>query len=455
MEGIIAKKISSQYHPGARTNEWLKIKQHKTEDVIITGYTKPTGSRKYFGALVLAVDTAKGLKYIGHTGSGFTEKLLKELYEQFKPFIIYKSPFTEVVKTNAPVTWIRPTFICEVKFTEWTSDGKMRHPIFLRMRDDKSISDMIKTKKLATSKQEVEKEITDGKNAVKITNHDKIFWPDEGITKGMLVDYYQSMSEYILPYLKDRPESLKRNPNGIADKGFFHKDAGEAAPGWVKSFKIYSESADKKIDYIICNNKATLAYLNNLGCIEINPWNSTIKSLDKPDYMIIDIDPSEKNTFEQVIETANAFKKLLDKAGADAYCKTSGATGLHIFVPMGKKYLYEHVKGFAEFLCTMVNEMLPQFTSMDRNLAKRGTSKIYLDYLQNRRGQTIAAAYSVRPFRGATVSTPLQWKEVKRGLNPADFNIKNTLKRVQKLGDLFVNILGKGIDMQGCLKKLS
>ncbi len=458
LEGIMAKKIASQYHPGSRSNEWLKIKHHKSEDVIVTGFTKPTGSRQYFGALVLAVNTNKGLKYIGHTGSGFTDKQLKEIYALMKPMVTNESPFKETVKTNAPVTWIKPTLIAEIKFTEWTTDGHMRHPIFLRLRDDKSINDMIKpaTKKQTTSKEKGDKEFVFGKIKVPTTNPGKLYWPDEGITKGMMLEYYQSIADYILPYLKDRPESLKRNPNGIANKGFFHKDAGgDAAPDWVKSFKVYSESANKEIDYIVCNDKATLAYLNNLGCIELNPWSSTIKSLDKPDYMIIDIDPSEKNSFEQVIETALAFKKILDKAGAAAYCKTSGATGLHIYVPMGKKYSYEQVKSFAEFLCTMVQELLPAFTSMDRSLAKRGKNKIYLDYLQNRRGQTIAAPYSLRPYKGATVSTPLLWKEVKPGLSPATFTINNTLKRVTKLGDLFKDVLGKGIDLKACLTKLS
>jgi bifunctional non-homologous end joining protein LigD len=312
---------------------------------------------------------------------------------------------------------------------------------------------MIKTKTTVENKNE--KEFVFGKTKVTVTNFNKIYWPDEKITKGMVVEYYQSMSKYILPYLKGRPESLKRNPNGIIDKGFFHKDAGIDAPSWIETMKIYSESADKEIDYIICNDNATLAYLNNLGCIEINPWNSTIKSLDKPDYMIIDIDPSSKNTFSQVIETANVFKELLDKAGATSFCKTSGATGLHIYVPMAKKYNYEQVKNFAEVLCTMVNEQLPKFTSMDRNLAKRGDNKIYLDYLQNRRGQTIACAYSIRPVKGATVSTPLQWKEVKQGLSPAQFTIKNILNRVNKAGDMFIDVLGTGVDLKKCLQKLS
>lgn len=463
LEGIMAKKSDSQYFTGTRTSDWLKIKHHKSEEVIIVGFTQPTGTREYFGALVLAVKSDEGLRYAGHTGSGFNDKMLKEVYEKLQPIIQQQSPFYEKVKTNMPVTWVKPKYVGEVKFSEWTEEGKMRHPIFLRMREDKTLKDIImqKTKHTSTGKKDKKApeenniEMIFGKNKVNITNRNKLYWPDEGITKGMMINYYQSIADYILPYLKDRPESLKRNPNGIKDKGFFHKDAGDEGPDWIKSFKIFSESTNKNIDYIICNDKATLAYLNNLGCIELNPWNSTTKSLDKPNYLIIDIDPSEKNTFEQVIETANTFKKILDKAGATAYCKTSGATGLHIYVPMGNKYTYEQVKDFAELLCIMVNDQLPEFTTMERSLKKRGNKHIYLDYLQNRRGQTIAAPYCLRPNPGAMVSTPLFWKEVKPGLHPSSFTIFNIHKRLTKTGDIFKGVLAKGIDLKKCIAKLS
>ncbi|MGZ3862243.1 MAG: non-homologous end-joining DNA ligase [Bacteroidia bacterium] len=299
-----------------------------------------------------------------------------------------------------------------------------------------------------------EKIISLGKTKVKVTHLNKIFWPKERITKGDVINYYQSVSKYILPYLKDRPQSLKRNPNGISDTGFFHKDAGGEAPSWVKSKSLFSESANKNIDYILCNNAATLMYLNNLGCIEINPWHSTIKSLDKPDYLIIDIDPSEKNTFNQVIEAANVFYDIFKKAGAESYCKTSGATGMHIYVPTQKKYTYEQLKDFSHLVCLMAQEQLPAFTSLERNLKKRGEKKIYLDHLQNRRGQTISSVYSLRPKEGATVSMPLKWKEVKQGLDPHDFTIKNALKRIERTGDIFSGILGKGINLSKCLKLL-
>ena len=478
LEGIMAKKANSQYYIGKRTNEWLKIKNHRTQEAIICGYTKPGGARKYFGALVLGVkdgDLPTGqagkLKYIGHTGSGFSQKSLKEMWDLLQPLKQTKSPFQEKVKTNMPVTWVKPKLICEMKFTEVTRDGILRHPIFLHLREDKSIKEVTMTqtktvkiaeiKKTGISEKQLEepdsktdKTFVFGKIKVKVTNINKIYFPDEGITKGDVINYYIEMADYILPYLKGRPQSLLRTPNGIKAKGFFHKDAGGGTPSFVKTKKLFSESTNKNINYIICDNKPTLTYLNNLGSIEINPWHSTIQALDNPDYLMIDIDPSNENTFEQVIEAANVVKEVLDRAGASSYCKTSGASGLHVYVPTAKKYTYEQVKDFAYLICMLANEQIPEFTTLERNLQKRGHKHIYMDYLQNRRGQTIACVYSLRPKSGATVSTPLLWKEVKSGLTPQDFHIHNIMKRVKKMGDIFTPILGKGIDLNKCLKKL-
>ncbi len=462
MEGIMAKKVGSLYYPGRRTNEWLKIKQHKTLDAIIAGFTQPQGSRKHFGALILAVKNGNLLNYIGHTGTGFDEKKLDEVIQLLKPLIRKTSPFKEHIATNMPVTWVEPKLVCEVKFSEQTKGGSLRHPVFLHLRPDKPTKEvtmetidkpkMIKTKSVS---KENETEYTFGKIKVPVTHPSKIFWPKEGITKGNLIEYYQEIGDTIIPYLKDRPQSLKRNPNGILDKGFFHKDAGGSAPEWVDTSKIYSESAGKEIDYILGNNKATLCYLNNLGCIELNPWHSTIKNLDKPDYLIIDIDPSEKNTFDQVIEAALAVHEIFEKIKAPNFCKTSGATGMHVYVPTQKKYTYDQLKDFSQLVCIHANEMLPEFTSLDRNLQKRGKKHIYLDYLQNRKGQTIAAPYSVRPVSGAKVSAPVDWKEVKRGLTPESFTINSMPARLQKKGDLFSGVLGKGINLLQCLKLLS
>lgn len=470
LEGIMAKKADSLYYTGKRTNEWLKIKNNKTREAIICGFTEPGGSRKYFGALVLGTLDENKLKYIGHSGSGFNQETLKEMWERLQPLIQAHSPFSENVKTNMPVTWVKPELVCEIKFTETTRNGILRHPIFLHLREDKPVKDVTMTNAKTIKKPGIKNtdtvnkkiknadnkdaEYTFGKIKVKVSNPGKIYFPEEGITKEEVVNYYQQMADYILPYLKGRPQSLLRMPNGINAKGFFHKDAGEGTPGFVKKKKLFSKSTNKNINYIICDNKPTLAYLNNLGSIEINPWHSTIQALDNPDYLMIDIDPSNDNTFEQVIEAANVVKEILDRAGVASYCKTSGASGLHIYVPTAKKYSYEQVKDFAYLICMMANDQVPGFTTLERNLQKRGHKHIYMDYLQNRRGQTIACVYSLRPKPGATVSTPLLWKEVKPGLTPQDFNIHNIMKRVKKMGDIFIPILGKGIDLNKCLRKL-
>ncbi len=496
LEGIMAKKADSFYYPGKRTTDWLKIKHHKTMEAIIVGYTVPTGSRKYFGALVLASYRKDKLIYIGHTGTGFNESLLKEIYDLLQTLVQKDSPFKEKIKTNTPVTWLKPDIVCEVKYSEMTKDGILRHPVFLHIRIDKnknevkmeSSKDVKRSGKkivektvekassrnsastkspsqlkgnstksdsnFTTKKDGEEREYTFGKNKVTVTHPDKIYFPEDEITKGDVVDYYISMAEYILPHLKGRPQSLLRNPNGIHAKGFFHKDAAENVPSYVNKVIVHSESNDKEIDYIICDNLATLVYMNNLGCIEINPWPATVKNLENPDYMILDIDPSEKNTFEQVVEVALRVKEILDKAGADSFCKTSGATGLHVYVPTGKKYSFEQVKDFALIICTMVQDQLKDFTTLERSLSKRSNQKIYMDYLQNRRGQTLASVYSVRPRVGATVSTPLLWEEVKKGLSPKQFTIYNIKERVVKMGDIFKGVLGKGIDLNKCLKNL-
>ena len=246
---------------------------------------------------------------------------------------------------------------------------------------------------------------------------------------------------------------MKRNPNGILDKGFFHKDAGDKAPEWVEHVKLYSESAKKDIDYIVCNNKATLFYLNNLGCIEINPWNSRLNHLDHPDYLVIDIDPADKSTFDEVIETAQVVKDVLDKAQAESYCKTSGATGLHVYIPLHAAYHYDQVRSFAEIIATLTQEQLPQSTTLERALSKRN-GRIYIDYLQNKRGQTLASVYSLRPIPQASISTPLEWKEVKPGLHPSQFNIQTITKRIGKTGDLFKGVLKEKLNLKRALKNL-
>ena len=306
---------------------------------------------------------------------------------------------------------------------------------------------------MATGISKKQKEVRVGNHTVVMSNRQKIFWPDEGYTKGDLLDYYDKMADLILPHLKDRPLSLKRNPHGINDVGFYHKDAGEHAPSYVKTFPVESESSNKTIDYIVCNNKATLLYVVNLGCIEINPWNSTIKKPDHPSWLVIDIDPSEGNTFKQVVEVALVTKSVLDRAGLECYCKTSGSSGLHVYLPMKNKYDYNTIKDFAHIIAALVQEQLPDTTTLERSVKKRGP-RIYIDYLQNRSGQTLASVYSLRPVKGANVSTPLEWKEVNDKLHPSQFNIKNIFARVRKKGDLFLPVLSGSTNVQQAIKRL-
>jgi bifunctional non-homologous end joining protein LigD len=468
LEGMIAKKGSSIYEEDKRSDGWLKVKHAITDEAVICGYTAPKGTRKHFGALILGDYSSGKLEYIGHTGTGFNAKVLKELFETMQGYRADESPFEERVPVNAAVTWLRPELVCNVKYTEVTKDGIRRHPVYQGLRKDKAAEEVtradaksaVKKATKTTGQTTTETELNDmedfikvGKLNVAVTNRDKIFWPEEGYTKGDVIDYYNAVSKYILPYLKGRPLSLKRNPNGINDRGFFHKDAGDDAPEWVHTAPIFSESTNKDVNYIIADDKATLIYLANLGCIEMNPWHSRVGQLEYPDYMLIDLDPADKNTFDQVIEAAKAVKHVCDSIGVKAFAKTSGSTGIHICVPMGAKYNYEQVNQFAEIIAMRTVELLPDFTSIERSIKKRG-QMIYIDYMQNNIAQTVAAPYSLRPKPHATVSAPLDWKEVRKGLDMQRFNIRTMLKRLEAKGDLFKPVLGRGINMEAALKKL-
>lgn len=295
--------------------------------------------------------------------------------------------------------------------------------------------------------------VTLRRKKLKFTNLGKIYWPEDGFRKVDLINYYICVSNYILPYLKNRPQSLNRFPNGIKGPGFYQKDMEVTQlPVWVKTEKIFSKANNRVIDYLICNDMATLVFMANLGCIEINPWHSTYIKQEYPDYMMIDLDPGDIS-FEEVVSAARAVHEIAEELKIPSYCKTSGATGLHVYFPLGAKYDYDQVKIFAELFANIVQSRLPEITTVERSLAKRG-NKIYVDFLQNRKGQTIVAPYSVRPRPGATVSTPLLWNEVKKGLNPRDFTINTVFKRLEKYGDLWTGIFNRGIDMLKVLNKL-
>lgn len=470
-EGIIAKASDSSYFPGMRSDSWLKLKNHQSLEAIICGYTAPQNSRKFFGSLILGIHDKGKLAYIGNCGTGFTEATLEELHRQFEKLKTAKSPFDsppKMIGQKGKPTWIKPVLVCNVEFANWTEDNHLRVPVFKGLREDKKESEAMKNndtkadvrsggksraKDTAQKYEENDVEWTINGKKLKITNRNKVYFPDEGITKGEIIDYYRKVSKFILPYLKNRPESLNRHPNGIAKPGFYQKDMDtDQIPDWLHTEKQYSKSNEEYLDYLICDNEATLVYLANLGCIEINPWHSTFDKPDDPDYMIMDLDPGNIG-FKEVVRTALKIRDICTEIGIDTYCKTSGATGLHVYIPLKKRYTYDEIKLFGELLATAVQQQLPDTTSIERTVSKR-SDKIYIDFLQNRKGQTIASAYSVRPKPGATVSTPLEWTEVNERLDPKDFTIYTIFERLEKKGDLWKKVLGKGADIGKALAKL-
>lgn len=501
LEGVMAKKASSVYQVNARTENWVKIKVNQRQEVIIAGYTAPRNTRKFFGSLLLGVYDGDELVYIGHTGSGFNVKSLETIYRKLQPLIAEKSPFAKTPKTNMPATWVKPRLVCEIKFTEWTKERIARHPIFMGLREDKKAKDVVfeKAKNMAMIKKTagrksqaagkkasvktpakkasakraqkkspvskssgkqidlsagVEQLLTLNGHELKLTNLSKLYWKKEKYSKGDMINYYLQMAPYILPYMLDRPQSLNRHPDGIDGPNFFQKDQKGKVPGWMQTHEDFSESTQQTVEYLVCNNEATLIYMANLGCIEMHPWHSRSQSWQNPDWCLIDLDPDKTNSFEQVIDTAQTVKKVLDSIGADCYVKTSGSSGIHIYIPLGAKYNYDQSKQLAELVVTMVNHEMPALTSVERSPAKR-KGKIYLDFLQNRETQTAAAPYSLRPKPGVPVSTPLDWSEVKKGLTPTTYTAKNIFERVKREGDLFKPVLGKGINLEKVLSKLA
>ena len=485
LEGIMAKKTESLYAPGVRTREWLKIKTVMRQEVVIGGYTRNEGTSKLFSSLLVGVYEKGKLVYTGKIGTGFTEKGQKEMMKQFKPLQQKQSPFMVIPDVNKPsrfrpdppnakAKWLKPTLVCEVAFREMTEDGVMRHPAFEGMREDKDAKEVVRETAVETRKviknamlQPMKKgerktllNPGDESQTRNINGHDlafahlsKIFWPIEKYTKRDLLNYYYQVAPYILPYLKDRPQSLNRHPNGINGPSFYQKNVSGKVPDWIVTFPYHSEGDREDKEFLVCTDEASLMYIISLGCIEVNPWSSRVRAPDNPDWCIIDLDPDKKTPFEKVIEAAQVTREVLNAAGIDSCCKTSGSTGIHVYFPLGAKYTYEESKEFARVVAQRVNAEIPDFTTIERTVSAR-KGRMYLDFLQNRPQATIAAPYSVRPKPGATVSAPLHWDEVKKGLSMRDFTIRTMADRLKGSGDLFKPVLGKGADLSKALKKL-
>jgi bifunctional non-homologous end joining protein LigD len=500
LEGMIAKRAASPYREETRGQDWLKIKTHVRQEVVIGGYTEPRGSRKYLGSLLVGVYEKGKLVYVGHSGGGIPDEQRKKLQAKLAKLERKASPFKTEPKPNAPVHWVKPELVCEMSFSEWTEEGYMRHPEFEGLREDKNPKNIRREKPKALSpvvsaptNEETASSTESPRPAAwagltppvvepenrafkttgskvgsprvngptqaagrgdlpfELTHLDKIFFPKHKYTKGDLIQYYESVAKFILPYLKDRPHSLNRMPDGIRGQSFYQKN-NEHLPEWVPHTDIFSESNNENLRWMVGGDLATLLYMVQLGCVEINPWNSRIGHLKKPDWIVIDLDPEGRN-FADVIEVARTVKEVCDEWYIPAHPKTSGKTGIHVYIPMGAKYSYEQAKNLAHLIALEVNKRQPKLTSVERMPEKR-KHKIYVDFLQNREGQTLAAPYSVRPTPEATVSMPLHWAEIKPGLAPTNFTIQNALKRIKHTGDLWQPVLAKGINLPAVLARI-
>jgi bifunctional non-homologous end joining protein LigD len=484
LEGIMAKKADSFYHPGERSEEWLKIKANIRQEMVIGGYTRNDDTSKPFSSLLVGVYEKGKFKYKGKIGTGFSGDLQKKILLKLKPLVRKTAPFEFIPDINKPsrfrpdpphaiAVWTKPELVCEVSFTEMTKDGVMRHPAFEGMREDKNAKAVVmekakrasnsvrKTKQVKAEKivrptgkkgrktllnpsEETQVKKING-HLLTFTHLSKLYWPKEKIAKRDMLNYYYQVAPYILPYLKNRPQSMNRHPNGISRPNFYFKDITAKAPDWLETFLYHSDSDNRDRHYLVAKDEASLLYMASLGCIEMNPWHSRVEKEDYPDWCIIDLDPG-KSTFNQVIEAAQVTRQVLENMGIASYPKTSGSSGLHLYIPLGAKYTYDQSKEFARIVALLVHEEIPAFTSIER-IVKNRKGKMYIDFLQNRPQATVAAPYSLRPKPGATVSMPLHWEEVKKGLQMKDFTIFNALARIKTEGDIFKPVLGKGVNI--------
>jgi len=486
LEGIVAKKIASAY-PSGRTSSWLKIKLERDIDAVVGGWTDPRGGREYFGALLLGLYEGEQLQYIGGVGTGFSAAFQQKLWPQLQNLRVSECPFSAEPSTHEQAYWIKPELVARVRFGNWTEDRHLRQPRFVGLQEDRdpkactieeqgpSAGAAAKTStrtekgKSRSSRQAAPKkhqhssgDATDGaldtdkrvaaelangtsdniyaeidSHRLHFTNLNKIYFPKDGYRKRDLLWHYLWAAPMILPFLKDRPLVLRRYPNGIEESAFFQKDAAKETPEWVKTVSIVSEDRGRTVRYIVANDKATLMYLANLGCIDHNPWSSRYDDQDHPDYVFFDLDPTEGTPFSTVIKFAKLFLETLEKLSITAFAKTSGATGFHIYIPIEPRYTYEQARLFVQAISSIVARKNPGVLTSERTVRKRARGSIYVDAHQNSRGQSLACAYSVRAFEHAPVSAPVRMSEVRADLKPEKLNIKSIRTRVDKIGDLW------------------
>jgi bifunctional non-homologous end joining protein LigD len=454
VEGIIGKKASSFYE-SRRSGDWVKYKVHSSDSFLLCGFTE--GERDHFGALILGIRDGGKLKWAGNVGTGFDRKTMKAIHDKLAPLAIEKCPLEP--DKNLPkkdVTWVRPELVCEIEFGNWTEDGRLRAPVWKGFRPDIDPSEVARQndddppvkRTVLLDPSLAEANLTIDGHRLKFTNLNKVFYPKDGYRKRDLLNYYDAVAPLIIPYLKDRPLSLKRYPNGIDEPFFFQKEVAASFPKWLRT-----GMADG-IRSVIGDDRATLLFLVNLGCIDHNPWMSRMGSLEHPDYLLIDLDPQDCS-YEKIVEAALVVRKKLDRAELESFPKTTGGDGMHIFVPLASRYTYDQVRSLAEVLARMVAHERPDLFTTPRAVAKREKGKVYFDWMQIGEGKTISAPYAVRAYAGAPVATPLAWREVTPRLRPEQFNIGNVLARFDRVGDLFEGVLKRPQRMEDAVEKLA
>src|SRR5437660_760906 len=439
LEGIVAKKADASYRAG-RSPNWLKIRADRTDDFVVVGFTRPKGSRSGFGALDLGAYENGKLVYAGRVGSGFTAAQLKEVSAVLERGVRPAPAFSGPVPQDPGHTWVEPALVVEVRYKEWTDEGLLRQPVFLRFRDDKKPEDCVIDRARSREQSEPMPDPSPSRTApgsvlreVKFSNLDKVFWPEERYTKGDLIEYYRTVSKWMLPYLADRPLVLTRFPDGINGKSFFQADAPEYAQAFVRTVTIWSEDSQRDLDYFVCDNESSLLYIANMAAILLHVWSSRVATLEKPDWCILDLDPKEA-PFTDVVTVAKAVQALCDDIGLPTGIKTSGSTGLHVLIPLGRQVTYEQSRTLGGLLARVIAAELPEIATVTRPVQKRH-GKVYLDYVQNGHGRLLVAPFSARPLPGAPVSMPLAWSEVTPKLDIRKFTIANAPARMKKLND--------------------
>ena len=499
-EGLIAKRASSRYFSGKRSTDWAKLKLQHAQEFVIGGWTEPRGNRPHFGALLLGVyDNDGRFTYVGHVGTGFTEAELGRLTKLLAALERKTSAFdVPPPTTNETPHWVKPQLVAQVRFTEWTDEGRLRHPAYLGLRDDIRASDvrrepggtLVKEAEARLDPHQVQSRRRDGAMArsttratqhartparrhgtsalrdtgtpaldlvidqldrieadrkakaalalpdgdsLEVSNLHKIFWPTEGLTKGDLMRYYVQVSHFILPVVTDRPLVMKRYPDGVRSEAFYQHRAPDKVPPGVRIEVLPDDDVPSRP---VGGTLKTLLYLTQLAAISQDPWFSRVQSLQFTDHIAFDLDPMPGTSFETVLDVARWLRDELAKVGAVGVPKTSGSDGLHVFVPMPKQTPYETGRIWAQIVATIVATRHPQVATVERSVKRRG-AKVYVDYLQNIEGKTLACAYSGRASEFAGASTPLTWDEVDAGVDRRDFTIRTLPARLAEVGDLW------------------